>query len=154
THVPNTTYNYARAGVGLRVTVGNLSVALAGGWRQILSVGQIRDLYPHMTVGGLDANLTVGLRVTPLIEVRVGGDLRRYFYDMHSKAGDAYTAGGAVDQSIGFTGGVAFIIDGVPRHAGAAPDEAAPASDEDEVKIKPKNKKKKLREESENSSGE
>jgi hypothetical protein len=70
----------------------------------------------------------VGLayRATPIIEVRLQGEIRRYFYDMHSVAGDRLLAGGAVDQYLALTGMVAFMLGGEQKRssgeAEAAPD--------------------------------
>jgi len=142
--LPDTVYTFGRFGAALRIPFGRFSFAMGGAWRQILGVGQIKSYFPHMAVGGVDANVSVSYRFTPLIEARIGGDLRRYFYDMHSRAGDANIAGGAVDQTIAFMGGVVFIIDGVPKGHDAP---AAEKSDEagggdDEGKAMPKRRKK------------
>ena len=53
-----------------------------------------------------------GYRIAPNLEIRGSGQLRRYFYDMHSKAGDAFLAGGAIDQYWTVGLGMAVLLGG------------------------------------------
>ena len=46
------------------------------------------------------------------LEIRGAGQLRRYFYDMHSKAGDTFLAGGAIDQYWTVGLGMAVLLGG------------------------------------------
>ena len=46
------------------------------------------------------------------LEIRGSGQLRRYFYDMHSKAGDTFLAGGAIDQYWTVGLGMAVLLGG------------------------------------------
>jgi hypothetical protein len=132
--IPDTIYRYVRAGAEARVTVApGFSIIAGAGYRYILNkAGQISDpiFFPHLTVGGVDAELKVAYRVTPMIEVRVGGELRRYFYAMHSVMADVGTssiAGGAVDQYISGTAQIAFMLGGESGGGGGgASEEAAP----------------------------
>jgi hypothetical protein len=118
--LPNTTYQYIRAGVALRAALTDkISLTLGGAYRQVLSTGQIEtDYFPHLTVAGLDGNLGVGYRIASAFEARAGVDLRRYFYSMHSVAADTYKVGGAVDQTIAFSLSLAYLLGG--DAAGAA----------------------------------
>ena len=60
----------------------------------------------------MDADLALGYRIGRNLEIRGSGQLRRYFYDMHSKAGDAYLAGGAIDQYWTVGLGMAVLLGG------------------------------------------
>jgi len=114
-HIPDTVYRYARPGIGLRLQLpGDFSVMLGAGYRYIFNAGgtHLDGYFPHRTVGGVDADLALGYRVTPNVEVRGSGQLRRYFYDMHSKAGDAFLAGGAIDQYWTVALGMAVLLGG------------------------------------------
>jgi hypothetical protein len=127
-----------------------------------------RDGYfPYLQVGALDASATVGYQITPSLEARFGVDLRRYFFTMNSSNG-AYNgtydggdldvavtgkpvnrvAGGAVDQYIGFTVGVAYVFGGVP------PGAASSSGDDDAAPKKKRKKKKKSSDDEAAASGE
>jgi hypothetical protein len=112
-HIPDTVYRYGRPGIGLRLELpADFSVTLGGGYRYIFNAGgtHLDSYFPHRTVGGLDAEVALGYRVTPMLEIRGSGQLRRYFYDMHSKAGDTFLAGGAIDQYWTVGLGVAVLL--------------------------------------------
>jgi hypothetical protein len=128
-HIPDTVYRYARPGIGVRLELGgDVSLTVGGGYRYIFNAGgtQLDAYFPHRTVGGVDAELALGYRVTPKLEIRGSGLLRRYFYDMHSKAGDTFLAGGAIDQYWTVGLGLAVLLGG--SAAASAPDGAAPSN--------------------------
>jgi hypothetical protein len=112
--LPDTIYRYVKLGAALRIPMGSkLALMAGGGYRLVLSPGQIKTAYfTRATVGGMDAHAALGYRITPSIEARAGFDLRRYFYSMHSRQGDRYVAGGAVDQYQTFTISLAFMLGG------------------------------------------
>jgi hypothetical protein len=129
--LPDTTYKYVRAGLAVRVPLpSSFSISAGGGYRYVMSPGDIKTTYfPNLTVAGVEANAGVGYAITHSLEARAGVDLRRYFYSMHSKNGDPFIAGGAVDQTIAFTVSLAFLLDGSGGGAGGAGSavESAPA---------------------------
>jgi len=128
-HIPDTIYRYGRPGIGLRLELpADLSLTVDAGYRYIFNAGgtQLDGYFPHRTVGGVDAELAFGYRATPNLEIRASGQLRRYFYDMHSKAGDAYLAGGAIDQYWTVGLGMAVLLGG--SAAASAPDAAEPSN--------------------------
>jgi hypothetical protein len=113
--IPDTIYRYFRAGLDGRYALPmNLALFAGAGYRAVLNNGgQIHDVYfPHSTVAGVDAHAGAAYHLTPSIEVRLQADLRRYFYAMHSVAGDTRIAGGAVDQYLSVTGLIAFTLGG------------------------------------------
>jgi hypothetical protein len=112
--LPDTEYKYVRAVVGLQVPLASgVSVAASGGYRYVLSPGDIKTTYfPHLAVGGMEANLYVGYALTSMIEARVGFDYRRYFYTMHSKNGETFIVGGAVDQTYAGSLSIAITLGG------------------------------------------
>jgi len=124
--LPDTIYRYARIGVSARVALpAGVSLMAGGGYRYILnSGGQIHDqFFKHLTVAGADAYAGVGYRFTSMMEARVVGELRRYWYDMHSQAGDPLLAGGAVDQYLGVNAMLAFRLGDEPKGASHDEDE-------------------------------
>ena len=114
--IPNAIYRFVRGGVDVRVAVtADFSLAAGAGYRHVLNQGgAIRNGFPHLTVAGVDANVGASYAITRNIEARVQADVRRYFYDMHSVAGDARLAGGAVDQYLSIAALLAMTLDRDP----------------------------------------
>jgi hypothetical protein len=135
--IPDTIYQFVRPGVGVRFELHDFAIGASAGYRLIMNRAgtQIIDprFFPHLTVGGFDADVYLGYRFTEMIEARVNIQFRRYFFDMNSQATDMRRAGGAIDQYISGGVGVAFLFGGSERLAPAEPEEE-PA---------PKKKKKK-----------
>jgi hypothetical protein len=111
---PDTIYHYTRVGTGMHVAISDgIAVSFGAGYRHITnSAGpQIsQDVFPHLTVAGADADIVGRYALSKTFEVRAGLQWRRYWYNMHSQAGDQVVAGGAVDQSFAFTAGVAVLL--------------------------------------------
>jgi hypothetical protein len=150
--IPDTIYRYIRPGIGARFELpSDFSIAASAGFRYILNDGgpQIGQFFPHRTVYGADADLYVGYRVIPNLEIRAGGSFRQYGYAMHSTAADLtapapiHVAGGAVDRYISGMIAAAFVYGGTARPE-APPEEEAPP---------PKKKKKHHRESDEDEGG-
>jgi hypothetical protein len=139
--IPDTIYRYVRPGVGVRFELpAQFSLAVSGGFRWIFNKGgQFHDdFFKHSTVNGVDAQLTIGYRITSLIEARASADLRRYFSSMNCFGGvDAggqainqcdprFTAGGAVDQYIAGTVMLVITLGGTELKAPEEAEEAPP----------------------------
>ena len=126
--LPDVEYKYVRAVVGAQVPLaGGVSVAATAGYRYVLSPGDIKTYFPHLVVGGMEANLYVGYALTSLIEARVGFDYRRYFYTMHSKNGENFIVGGAIDQTYAGSLSLAITLGGDhPSSSSSPPSEEAP----------------------------
>ena len=114
--IPNAIYRFVRGGLDVRLAVtADFSIAAGAGYRHVLNHGgPIRNDFPHLSVAGVDAAVRAAYAVTRSIEARVQADLRRYFYDMHSVAGDARIAGGAVDQYLSIAVLLAMTLDRDP----------------------------------------
>jgi hypothetical protein len=122
--VPDTIYHYLRPGIGARVGLGGgLSMRAALGYRALNAVAgikaltnaggpQLEELFPRLVVSGADAELVGGYAINDRVALRLGVEWRRYWYSMSSQPGDAFIAGGAIDQSFVFTGAIALSIDG------------------------------------------
>jgi hypothetical protein len=139
--IPDTIYRFVRAGIGVRLELpANLTATVAAGYRHILNGAgtHFQQVFPHSTVAGVDAMVMGGYRLAPNWEARVIIDWRRYFSAMNCNTTTMvcdvrFTAGGAVDQYLSFSGGIAYTWGGSERTVDEADD--APAS--------PKRKRKK-----------
>jgi hypothetical protein len=133
--IPDTIYHYVRPGLGFRMEfASDLSFNLNAGYRYIFNGGgQVKDVFfPHLSVGGVDVSAYLGYRVTSIIEARLSGEFRRYFFSMNSKPEDlnmegagVRVAGGAVDQYLSGAVSLAFLFGGAEPSA-AASEEAPP----------------------------
>jgi hypothetical protein len=116
---PDMTYSYARIGADARVHLpARFSLLVGLAYRAVLDAGkdgsgaQTAAFFPKSTLTALDANVAVGYRFMPLIEARVGADLRRYGFDMHPTAMDARIVSGAIDQYVAYWINLAVLLDG------------------------------------------
>jgi hypothetical protein len=114
--IRNTVYRFVRGGIDARFALTPELFLTGGvGYRHVLNdAGPIRGDFPHLSVAGVDAEVGAAYAITPTIEARVQGGLRRYFYDMHSIAGDQRIAGGAVDQYASVAALLAVTLDRTP----------------------------------------
>ncbi len=66
--LPDVEYKYVRAVVGAQVPIASgVSLAASGGYRYVLSPGQIKTVYfPQLNVGGIEAKLYVGYALTSI----------------------------------------------------------------------------------------
>ena len=111
--VPDTTYRWARGGLGVRIPVGaKLAVAAGGGYRHLLDMGDLESdaWFPRVTGSGIDAEAGIAWRVGGPVTLDLRGDLRRYFFAMNPEVGDALVVGGAVDQYIAIIAGVTVSL--------------------------------------------
>jgi hypothetical protein len=114
--IPNVVYRFVRASVDARIAVTtDFYLAAGAGYRHVVNgAGDVVSLFPHLTVAGVDADVGGGYRITPNIEARVQGGIRRYFYDMRSVRGDTHLAGGAIDQYLSVAALLAVTLDANP----------------------------------------
>ena len=80
-------------------------------FRGVFDVGGIGTnvWFPNAEANGMDLGLIFGFAVGKGFEIRVGGDFRRYWFDLNPEPPDPpYVAGGALDRYLGATIGVAW----------------------------------------------
>jgi hypothetical protein len=99
-----------RFAVDVRVPFGPLSLRAAVGYRLIFDAGPVAKRFTSPSVGGVDGELGAAYAVARGWEVRAIADYERYFYAFHPNVGDAYVAGGALDQFFGGRLAVAYIF--------------------------------------------
>ena len=112
--VPSVKYKFMRIGGGVRVGIGKKErfvVAMNAAFRAVFSVGGIGTYvwFPEAQANGMDAMLMLGYALPKGFEIRIGGDYRRYWFDLNPVPPDPpYVAGGALDQYWGASIGVAW----------------------------------------------
>ncbi len=112
--IPSVKYEFVRIGGGFRVALGkkeNFIIATNIAFRGVYSVGGIGTnvWFPEAKANGMDALLMFGFGLPFGFEIRLGVDYRRYWFDLNPVPPDApYVAGGALDQYVGLSIGVAW----------------------------------------------
>jgi hypothetical protein len=110
-NVPDVAYSALRpaASVGLKI-VGPLWIKVGGGYHILLNTGQLgsAEYFPRVTGGGFDASAGVMVRLFRFVEIRAAYEYQRYWFSMNPEPGDPYVAGGALDDSRGFSVNAAF----------------------------------------------
>lgn len=107
--VPSVRYTYLRAGGEIRVPIGPLAFELGGGYRGLLGVGETGDRFANGNALAFDGMVGFAVPLPAGFEVRLSGDYTRVFYAFTPAVGDAYVAGGAVDEMLGARLGVAYV---------------------------------------------
>ncbi len=113
--IPNVDYKYLRLGAAARAALGaRVSLLASASYLVVLSSGEISEAayFPRSTAAGVDAAVGLAYGLGNGLEARVGADVRRYFYTMNPTKTDATVAGGAVDQYLALTLGVAYRMGG------------------------------------------
>jgi hypothetical protein len=105
---PSVDYQFLRCGAGLRVPIGRFAIRAGGAYLAVLSAGGLGGRFPQASVAGIDALLGASMTLTSGLEARVFATYRRFFYSMNPTPGDAYVAGGGLDQLAGLQGSLAY----------------------------------------------
>jgi hypothetical protein len=112
--IPSVKYEFVRLGGGFRVGIGKeerFIVAMNAAFRGVFSLGGIGTnlWFPQAKANGMDAMLMLGYALPLGFEIRIGGDYRRYWFDLNPVPPDPpYVAGGALDQYWGASIGLAW----------------------------------------------
>lgn len=105
--LPTADYSFVRAGLDLRASFGAFSVFGAGSYLNVLEAGGMSALFPHESVGGIEAQLGAALLLSSHAELSLSLAYTRFFYSFQPVPGDANVAGGALDEmgrlALGFT---------------------------------------------------
>jgi hypothetical protein len=107
---PNVHYQVLRAGLGTRAALSShFSLRASVDYLHVLSAGALTSTaFPRATVTGVDVSLGAGYGIGKTFEIQAAGALRRYGFDMRSRPGDAFIAGGASDQYLSMIIGLAY----------------------------------------------
>lgn len=112
--VPDVKYRFIRIGVDGTARISRVIVGAGFGYRIITDPGPIESDYwfPRASVGGIDVGVFGGYEIVSGVDILMGFDFRRYFYDMNAKPGDRWAVGGARDEYIAGWGGFGFRLPG------------------------------------------
>ncbi|MEM7675812.1 MAG: hypothetical protein AAF449_07400, partial [Myxococcota bacterium] len=113
--LPTVSYSYLRIGADSRFSLpAGLQLYVGGGWRQVLSSGDVGSdvWFPNASQGGVDAQLGLGWVFYDNLELRLGAEYTRYFFSLNPEVGDDPVAGGALDQYISGTFDIVWSLGG------------------------------------------
>jgi len=106
--VPAVTYASLRGGLDARIPFWRMALLLDAGYDGALSAGTVHERFTGATVGGLDFGAGFAFLIASGFEARLTAHYTRYFYTFDPVPGDAYVAGGALDEFLGLGIGVAY----------------------------------------------
>ncbi|WP_437624560.1 hypothetical protein [Sorangium sp. So ce1151] len=107
--VPNVSYTLFRAGLDGRFPVGSVALGLGAEYILPLSSGPVYDRFTGASVQGIGALAGVMIPVATGIEARLLVEYARFFSSFQPEQGDAYIAGGAIDQYLGLRLAGAYV---------------------------------------------
>ena len=98
TTLPDVQYRFIAVGLDANLTLSGLSLYLSGSYLGVLSAGLVGTYFPRATVGGVDGTIGVAYSLAFGFELSLEVAYTRFFYSMNPQPGDAYVAGGGLDQ--------------------------------------------------------
>ena len=107
---PNVHYQVLRVGLATRAALSSrFSLRASVDYLDVLSAGALTSTtFPHSSANGVDVTLGAGYGIGKTFEVQAAAALRRYGFDMRSRPGDPFIAGGASDQYLSMVLGIAY----------------------------------------------
>lgn len=101
--VPNTTYTFIDPGVGIRYTLGRITVAAEARALLVLDAGEIQDpeQYGAATVTGANGDVMVDYQINPQFSVRVGAHAMTLGYDFKEGTGALQDRDGDGSDDVG-----------------------------------------------------
>jgi hypothetical protein len=97
---PSAAYPAFRAGIDFRVPFGASALSVAGDYLALLSIDGVGQNFRSPSAAGVDASLRYAYAFTKSVEVYALAAWTRYFYTFKPVPGDAWVAGGAIDQML------------------------------------------------------
>jgi hypothetical protein len=109
--VPDVSYTLLRVGVDGRVPLGPVAALVMFDYLGPLSAGAVYDRFRDASVAGIGLGAGVAVPVPALagLEVRLLVEYTRFFSSFAPVVGDAYVAGGALDELLGIRLAGAYI---------------------------------------------
>ena len=108
--VPSVSYKFLRAGADARFPFGAFALFGGIGYMHVLSAGQFSDRFPHASIAGVDGQFGAAYALLPWLEARADVNYTRVFSSAKPQRGDAYIAGGALDEYFILHTGVAALF--------------------------------------------
>ena len=106
--LPSVAYRFVRVGADARARVAAFLLYADASYLAVQSTGPMGGMFPRESVGGVEAHAGVTRALRPSLEATVELAYTRFFYSFRPQPGDAYVAGGGLDQLVAASAGVAY----------------------------------------------
>jgi hypothetical protein len=107
--LPAVDYRFVRASADARFPIGRAALFANAGYLFVLSAGDVANRFSKSNVGGVLAEIGGAFTLVTSLEARLSASYRRFFYSMQPTPGDAYVAGGALDELAGVQASLAYV---------------------------------------------
>jgi len=108
--VPTVSYTFLKVGVDGRIPIGPVALSVFFDYLGAVSAGEVYDRFQGSSIGGIAAGGAFIVPIAAGFEARVGAEYDRWFYAFEPVVGDAYVAGGALDEYLHLTVGPAYVF--------------------------------------------
>lgn len=96
--IPAVAYAYLRPALDLRIPISRFALLLNAAYRHLFTSDDIHKFFGHLSVHGVDLGAGVAVALPSSLFVTLSGSYVRMFFDLKPNPGDAYIAGGALDE--------------------------------------------------------
>jgi hypothetical protein len=96
--LPSVSYGFVRAMLDTRIPIGPFAFTASAGYLHVVANGEVGLRVRGTRNDGIEASLGAALPFAHAFELRLSGSYTRFFYSFDPVPGDAYVAGGALDQ--------------------------------------------------------
>lgn len=107
--VPAVSYKNLRLGVDARVPLGRVGLGFDLAYLAPVGAGSVYERFTDPSVKGIELGLKGSVGVAAGLQAVLGLDYTRYFASFAPVPGDAYVAGGALDQLFALRLGAAYV---------------------------------------------
>jgi hypothetical protein len=107
--VPTVSYKNLRVGLDARFPIGRVAIGVDAAYLAPVAAGAVYERFTSPSVKGIDLGLKLGIGLAAGFQAELGLDYTRYFASFGPNPGDAYVAGGALDQMLAMRLGAAYV---------------------------------------------
>lgn len=108
--VPSVKYTYLRVGLDGRFPIGPVAITAFGGYRGAFDSGEVFDRFRDSSIGGIDVGGGLSVPIVYGLEAHVQAEYIRWFYAFAPIPGDAFVAGGALDEYVHIEIGPQYVF--------------------------------------------
>lgn len=108
--LPSVSYTFLRVGLDAWFPAGPIWLTLKGGYLGAVSAGEVYDRFTATSIGGIDLGGGISIPIVAGLDARIMAEYVRWFYAYEPEVGDAFIAGGALDQYIHLQVGPGYVF--------------------------------------------
>lgn len=107
---PSVKYNFMRVGLDARFPIGPVAITAFGGYLGAIDAGEVKERFTDPSIGGIDVGGGLTVPIAYGFEARLQAEYVRWFYAFAPVLGDAFIAGGALDEYIHLEIGPQYVF--------------------------------------------